>query len=122
MAAVPNPLHGFCRALAAAERAVMPTLKERLPHIDMNCGTLNTQEYERLIEKEREQEQESETETAHDGDISVDGLHQVNIFISIDMFFLLRFNRFYIMVNVNLVIHIDLLLLKIQKILHQRFD
>jgi hypothetical protein len=88
MGAVPNPLHGFCRALAIAERAVMPTLKEQLPHVDMNCGILNTQEYERLTDKEREQAQESETETAHDGFISVDALHQVNIFMNIDVFFL----------------------------------
>jgi len=87
MAAVPNPLHGFCRALAIAERTLMPTLKEQLPHIDMQCGILNTQEYERLIDREREQAQESEIETPHDGYISVDGLHQVSRLLIIDVFF-----------------------------------
>jgi hypothetical protein len=87
LAAVPNPLHGFCRALAVAERTPMPTLKEQLPHIDMHCGVLNTQEYERLLDREREQEQESEIETPHDGFITVDGLHQVSRFIKIDLFF-----------------------------------
>jgi hypothetical protein len=77
LAAVPNPLHGFCRALAIAERTQMPTLKEQLPHVDMHCSILNTQEYERLLEREREQAVESEIETPHDGFITVDGLHQV---------------------------------------------
>ncbi|CAF4640162.1 unnamed protein product [Rotaria sp. Silwood1] len=77
MAAVPNPLHGFCRALAIAERTVMPTLKEKLPQVDMHCAILNTQEYERLTEREREQIQEDEIETSNDGFVSVDGLHQI---------------------------------------------
>ncbi|CAF2636731.1 unnamed protein product [Rotaria sp. Silwood2] len=77
MAAVPNPLHGFCRALTIAEQTVMPTLKEQLPQIDMHCAILNTQEYERLTEREREQIQEGEIETPNDGFISVDGLHHV---------------------------------------------
>ncbi|CAM2702452.1 unnamed protein product [Rotaria socialis] len=77
MAAVPNPLHGFCRALAIAERTAMPTLKEQLPQIDMQCATLSTQEYERFLEREREQLQDNETELPNDGFISVDGLHQV---------------------------------------------
>ncbi|CAF3645652.1 unnamed protein product [Rotaria sordida] len=77
MAAVPNPLHGFCRALAIAERTTMPTLKEQLPQIDMHSAILNTQEYERLIEREREQIQDDEIETANDGFVSVDGLHLV---------------------------------------------
>jgi hypothetical protein len=89
LAAVPNPLHGFCRALAIAERTPMPTLKERLPHVDMHCSTMNTQEYERLIDREREQAQESETETPHDGFVSVDGLYQVNRFIKIDVFIII---------------------------------
>jgi hypothetical protein len=55
----------------------MPTLKEQLPHVDMHCSILNTQEYERLLEREREQAVESEIETPHDGFITVDGLHQV---------------------------------------------
>ena len=78
MTAVPNPLHGLCRALAIAERTPMPTMKDELPHVDMLCGTLNTQEYERLVEKEREQTQDGDIETVHDGFVSVDGLHQVN--------------------------------------------
>ena len=86
MAAVPNPLHGFCRALTIAERTLMPTLKELLPHVDMNCGILNTQEYERLLDREREQAQENEAETPHDGFISVDGLYQVNLHMTIDAF------------------------------------
>ncbi len=88
MAAVPNPLHGFYRALAIAEQTPMPTLKEQLPHVDMPCGILNTQEYERLLDREREQVHENETETPYDGFISVDGLHQVSGFIKIDVFLL----------------------------------
>lgn len=88
LAAVPNPLHGFCRALSIAERTPMPTLKEQLPHIEMQCGILNTQEYERLLDREREQVHENETETPYDGFISVDGLHQVSGFIKIDVFLL----------------------------------
>lgn len=78
LAAVPNPLHGFYRALAIAERTPMPTLREQLPNLEMNCGALNTQEYERLNEREREQAQESDIETSHDGFVSVDALHQVS--------------------------------------------
>jgi hypothetical protein len=80
LAAVPNPLHGLCRALSIAERTPMPTLKEQLPHVEIHCSTLHTQEYERLIEREREQAQDSETETAHDGFVSVDGLYHVSGF------------------------------------------
>lgn len=78
LAAVPNPLHGFYRALAIAERTPMPTLREQLPHVDINCGALSTQEYERLIEREREQLQESDGEIPHDGFVSVEALHQVS--------------------------------------------
>ena len=78
LAAVPNPLHGFYRALAIAERTPMPTLREQLQHVGMNCGVLNTQEYERLIEREREQAQESDAETPHDGFVSVEAFHQVS--------------------------------------------
>lgn len=88
LAAVPNPLHGFCRALAIAERTLMPTLKERLPHVDMHSSILNTQEYERLIERERDQAHESEIETPHDEFISVDGLYQVNEYL---MFYIAYF-------------------------------
>ena len=84
-AAVPNPLHGFYRALSIAERTPMPTLKEQLPHVDMQCGILHTQEYERLVEREREQMQDSETETPHDGFITVDALHQVSELEKIDI-------------------------------------
>jgi hypothetical protein len=119
-AAVPNPLHGFYRALSIAERTPMPALKEQLPHIDMQCGILHTLEYERLVEREREQAQENEIETTQDAFISVDALHQVSELGKTGE--LLSFNRFYIMVNVNLVIHIDLPLLKIRKILLQKLD
>lgn len=78
LAAVPNPLHGFYRALAIAERTPMPTLREQLPHVDINCGALSTQEYERLIEREREQLQETDGEIPHDGFVSVEALHQVS--------------------------------------------
>jgi hypothetical protein len=119
-AAVPNPLHGFYRALSIAERTPMPALKEQLPHIDMQCGILHTLEYERLVEREREQAQENEIETTQDAFISVDALHQVSQLGKTGE--LLSFNRFYIMVNVNLVIHIDLRRQKIQKILLQKFE
>jgi hypothetical protein len=119
-AAVPNPLHGFYRALSIAERTPMPALKEQLPHIDMQCGILHTLEYERLVEREREQAQENEIETTQDAFISVDALHQVSELGKTGE--LLSFNRFYIMVNVNLVIHIDLRRQKIQKILLQKFE
>jgi hypothetical protein len=84
MAAVPNPLHGFCRALALAERTAMSTLKEQLPHVDMHCSTFTTPEYERLVEKEREQAQ-SEVETPDDALISIDGLYKVSVFMHIDV-------------------------------------
>ena len=116
LAAVPNPLHGFYRALAIAERSPMPTLKEQLPQVEMHCGILNTQEYDRLIDREREQAQENEIEIPHDGFVSVDGLHQVNWLFFFDYIDLLT-KRFYIMVNANSAIHIDLLRLKIPKIL-----
>lgn len=83
LAAVPNPLHGFCRALAIAERTPMPASKEELPQVEMHCAVLNTQDYERLVEKEHEQMQENEAETSQDGFVSVDGLHQVRNFPSI---------------------------------------
>jgi hypothetical protein len=78
MASVPSPLHGVCRALAIAERTPMPTMRDELPHVDMLCGILNTQEYEKLLESEREQTQDDEEDTVHDGLVSVDGLHQVS--------------------------------------------
>ncbi len=87
MAAVPNPLHGFCRALALAERTPMPTLKEQLLHVDMHCSTFNTQEYERLLE--REQSQENEEQLPDDAFISVDGLHQVSAFKHIHVLFII---------------------------------
>ena len=80
MAAVPNPLHGFCRALALAERTAMPTLKEQLPHVDMHCSSFNTQEYERLVEREKELAQENEVVTPDDAFISIDGLYHVSVF------------------------------------------
>lgn len=80
LASVPNPLHGFYRALAVAERAPMPTLKEQLPQVEMHCVVLNTEEYEDLLERERRQAQENETEIPDDALISVDGLHQVRHF------------------------------------------
>lgn len=83
MASVPNPLHGFCRALSVAERTPMPTLKEQLPQIDMLCSALATQEYERFLEREQMQVQEGEAESPDDGLISVDGLHRVIIFADI---------------------------------------
>lgn len=85
LAAVPNPLHGFCRALAIAERTSMPTLKEQLPNVDMHCSILNTQEYERLLDRERDQVNDNEIETPNDGFISVDGLYQVNEYKTIDI-------------------------------------
>lgn len=84
MAAVPNPLHGFYRALAIAERMPMPTLKEQLPQIEMQCSALSTQEYERFLEREREQIHENDIETPNDGFISIDGLYQVSVFNNID--------------------------------------
>ena len=78
MAAVPNPLHGIYRALAVAERTPMPTLKEQLPNIPMHCATLNTTEYERLVEKEREQVDDGEIEVPNDGYVSIDALYHVN--------------------------------------------
>lgn len=89
LAAVPNPLHGFYRALAIAERIPMPTLREQLPNVDMDCDVLNTQEYERLTEREREQAQESEVETPHDGFVSVDALHQVSEIMKRNMLFII---------------------------------
>ena len=77
MAAVPNPLHGFYRALAIAEREPMPTLKEQLPNVRMNAGTLNTAEYERLLEKEREQADQGQSRVPIDGFVSVEALYQV---------------------------------------------
>lgn len=71
MASVPHPLHGLYRALAIAERTPMPTSKEQLPHVSMNCGSLHTQEYERLIDKE------AENDSLNDGYVSVDALYQV---------------------------------------------
>jgi len=82
----------------------------------MHCGILNTQEYDRLIDREREQAQENEIEIPNDGFVSVDGLHQVNWLFFFDYIDLLT-KRFYIMVNANSAIHIDLLRLKIPKIL-----
>lgn len=77
MAAVPNPLHGLYRALAIAEREAMPTLKEQLPNILMNAGSLNTVEYERLVEKEHEQADQGQTKIPYDGFVSVEALYQV---------------------------------------------
>ena len=84
MAAVPNPFHGFCRALAIAERTAMPTLKDQLPQVDMHCDVLNTQEYERLLEREQEDARESEVEIAEDGLISIDGLYFVCLLMNTD--------------------------------------
>ena len=77
MAAVPHPLHGLYRALAITERTPMPTLKEQLPHVSMHCGSLHTQEYERLLDKEREQAEEREDRSPNDGYVSVDALYHV---------------------------------------------
>ncbi|CAF1685436.1 unnamed protein product, partial [Adineta ricciae] len=77
LASVPNPLHGFYRALALAERTPMPTLRDQLPRVEMHCSILNTQEYERLAEKEREQALQNDIEITNDAHISIDGLFQV---------------------------------------------
>ena len=71
VAVVPHPLHGLYRSLAIAERTSMPTSKEPFPHISMHCGSLHTQEYERLLDKE------AENNSPSDGYVSADALYQV---------------------------------------------
>jgi hypothetical protein len=70
MAAVPNPLHGFYRALAIGERTAMPVSKARLTQVPMNCPTLSTHEYERLLDVERAQ---TTTNNKEDDDHDDDG-------------------------------------------------
>jgi len=77
MAAVPNPLHGLCRALAIAEHEAMPTLKEQLPNLLMDASTLNTPEYERLLEKERELADQGQIRVPYDGFVSAEALYQI---------------------------------------------
>lgn len=77
LAAVPNPLHGLYRALAIAERTLMPTLRKQLPHVTMHCPSLSTQEYDRLLEKEREQADNGVIHVPNEGLVSIDSLYYV---------------------------------------------
>ncbi|CAF1537187.1 unnamed protein product, partial [Didymodactylos carnosus] len=70
-AAVPDPFHGFLRALSIAMNKPMP--KSDQYQLDMHCLTLNTVEYEKMLDKNEKH--------PHDALVSIDGLHLVSAII-----------------------------------------